>query len=382
MVISSIKVDESLKYRALEMDPSSREKTAFTTHGGLFEFLVMPFGLTNAPSPFQRLMECVLRGFSWKICLVYLDDVIIFSPSFEEHLQHLRLVFQRFRDANIKLKPSKCHFAHTEVNYLGHVVSWEGVRPDPEKIKAVQEFPIPKTPLDVRAFLGLSGYYRKFVRDFSRIAAPLHELTKKNAKFVWTDTCHASFLQLKEALISAPILAFPDFHLPFHLYVDASNDAIGMVLGQIHDNKEIVIAYAGRKLSAPEQHYSATEREALAVVAGIKHFQPYLYGRAFTVHTDHNALRWLMNVKDPTGRLARWSLYLQQYDFDIQHRAGRNNANADALSCRPYSASISALDTSGLQVERISDLQHKDPDFSGIITYLEDEILPEDSRSA
>ncbi|KAL9958568.1 hypothetical protein ACROYT_G035598 [Oculina patagonica] len=226
-------------YWQLEMEQSSREKTAFITHAGLFEFLVMPFGLTNAPS---------------------------------------------------------------------HVVSRDGVRPDPEKVKAVQDFPIPKTTRDVRAFLCLSGYYRKFVHDFSRIASPLHELTKKNVKFVWTDACQSSFLRLKEALLSAPILAFPDFSLRFHLYVDASNETIGMILGQIHDNKEVVILYAGRKLSSAEQHYSATEREALAVVAGIKHFQPYLYGRAFTVHSDHNALRWLMNVKDPTGRLARWSL--------------------------------------------------------------------------
>lgn len=172
---------------------------AFITHGWLFEFLVMHFGLTDAPSSFQRLAECVLRGFNCKICLVHLDNVIIFSPSFEEHLRHLRLVCYRFRDANIKLKPSKCHFSHAEVNYFGGVVSWDGVRPDPEKIKAVQDFPIPKTPLVVRAFLGLSGYYRKFVRDFSRSAAPLHDLTKKKPNFEWTDACHASFLHKKKS---------------------------------------------------------------------------------------------------------------------------------------------------------------------------------------
>ena len=366
-------------YWQLEMDPSSREKTAFTTHCGLFEFLVMPFGLTNAPSTVQRVMECVLQGLNWKICLVYLDDVIIFSPSFDSHLEHLPLVFQRFREANIKLKPSKCRFAHTKVNYLGHVVSREGVSPDPAKIKAVEEFPVPKKVRDVRAFLGLSGYYRKFVRDFSLIAAPLHDLTKKNVPFAWTDACQASFLQLKEALLTAPILAFPDFHLRFHLYVDASNEGIGMILGQIQNNKEVVIAYAGRKLNPAERNYSATEREALAVVAGIKYFQPYLHGRPFTVHSDHHALRWLMNVKDPTGRLARWSLYLQQHDFDIQYRAGKKNANADGLSRRPY---IAALDLPGLQTAKIFDMQRKDPDLMDLISYLEDEILPQDNRIA
>ena len=273
------------------MDPSTREKTAFATHCGLYEFLVIPFGLTNAPRSFQRVMQCVLQGLNWKICLVYLDHINIFSPTFEIHLKHLELVLQRFREANIKLKPSKCCFAHCNVNYFGHGVSREGVSPDPEKIKAVQEFPIPKTVHDVRTFLGLSGYYRKFPSNFSLIAAPLHDFTKKNAPFLWTDACHASFLQLKEALVSAPILAFPDFHLQFHLYVDASNEGIGMILGQIQNNREVAIAYGGRKLNSAEHDYSATQQEALAVVAAIKHFQPYLYGRSLIVHTDHNALR-------------------------------------------------------------------------------------------
>ena len=282
-------------------------------------------------------------------------------------------MLQRFREANIKLKPSKCRFAHCKVNYLGHVVSREGVSPDPEKIRAVQEFPIPKTVRAVRAFLGLSGYYRKFVPNFSLIAAPLHDLTKKNARFLWTDACHAYFLQLKVALVSAPILAFPDFHLQFHLYVDASNEGIGMILCQIQNNREVAIAYGGRKLNSAERNYSATEQEALAVVAAIKHFQPYLYGRPFIVHSDHNALRRLMNVKDPTGRLARWSLVLQQYDFEIHHRAGKNNANADGLSRRPYLSTIAAIDLSGLQITKVYDMQRKDPDLSDIILSLEDQ---------
>ena len=186
----------------------------------------------------------------------------------------------------------------------------EGISPDPEKIRAVQEIPIPKTDRNVHAFLSLSGYYRKFLPNFSLIAAPLHDFTKKNAPFLWTDACHASFLQLKEAFVSAPISAFPDFHLQFHLYVDASNEGIGMNLGQIQNNREAAIAYGWRKLNSAEHNYSATQREALAVVAAIKHFQSYLYGRPFIIHTDHNALRWLINVKDPTGRLARWSLFL------------------------------------------------------------------------
>ena len=219
-------------YWQVEMDPASREKTAFTTHAGLYEFTTMPFGLCNAPGTFQRLMECVLRGLTWQIALIYLDDVLVYSRTFEEHLQHLRLVFDRFREAGLKFKPSKCHFGQTKVNYLGHVITPEGLQPDPAKVKVVQEYPVPKTVKDVRAFMGLTNYYRKFIKGCVQIASPLHELTKKGTKFVWTDACQDAFDTLKKTLTEAPILAYPDFNLPFLLATDASNDAIGMVLGQ------------------------------------------------------------------------------------------------------------------------------------------------------
>ena len=193
---------------------------------------------------------------------------------------------------------------------------------------------------DVRAFLGLANYYRKFVKDFAKIAGPLHELTKKGLKFQWTNECQAAFDLLKTALTQAPILAYPDFTLPFDLYVDASDDALDMVLGQIHSGREVIISYRGRKLLPAEKNYSVTEREALAAVAGVKYFQPYLYGRKFTIHTDHNAVRWLMNIREPTGRLARWALLLQQYDFEIVHRSGKSNGNADALSRREYDSLV------------------------------------------
>ena len=269
-------------YWQAEVEPASREKTAFITHAGLYEFITMPFGLCNAPGTFQRLMECVLRGLTWQIALIYLDDVLVYSRTFEEHLHHLRLVFDRFRAAGLKLKPSKCHFGQRQVKYLGHVITSEGIQPDPEKIKVVQEYPVPKSVKDVRAFMGLTNYYRKFVKGFAHIASPLHDLTKKGASFLWTDDCQKAFETLKTALTQAPILAYPDFTQPFQLATDASNDAIGMVLGQKHNGKEVVIAYAGRKLSPAERNYSTTEREALSVVDGVRHFQPYLYGRKFS----------------------------------------------------------------------------------------------------
>ena len=245
-------------YWQLQMSDDSKEKTAFITHNGLYEFNRLPFGLCNSAATFQRAMTHILRGLEWDICLVYIDDLIIFSRSFDEHLLHLEQVFKRLREANVKLKPSKYHFVKPQVEYLGHIVSAEGLRPNPAKISAVKEFPIPKNVKDLRAFLGLCNYYRRFVKGFALIASPLNKLTSKNAKFSWSPECQTAFETLKQALISAPILSYPDFRLPFHLFVDASQTGIGLTLGQIVDGVERVIAYAGRDLNPAERNYSAT----------------------------------------------------------------------------------------------------------------------------
>ena len=358
-------------YWQISMDPSSTEKTAFISHAGLYEFNVMAFGLCNAPSCFQSLMECVLRGLTWKIALIYLDDVLVYSRTFDADLEHLRLVFDRFREAGLKLKPSKCHFGQKKVKFLGHVISKDGVLPDPDKVSAIKEYPVPRSVKDVRAFLGLANYYRKFVKDFAKIAGPLHDLTKKGLKFQWSDACQSAFETLKEALTQAPILAYPDFTLEFTLATDASDHGLGYVLGQVQNGREVVIAYGGRKLLPAEKNYSVTEREALAVVAGIKHYQHYLYGARFKVLTDHSAVRWLMSLKMPCGRLARWALLLQQYDFDIIHRAGVSNGNADALSRRSCDTIVAAIDNPGVQVDRVHYLQRQDPALADTIDYLE-----------
>ena len=370
-------------YWQIEMAADSKEKTAFITHNGLYEFNVLPFGLCNSPATFQRLMTHLMRGLEWSTCLVYIDDLIIFSRSFDDHLQHLEEVFKRLRDANVRLKPSKCHFVKPEVDYLGHLVSASGLRPNPDKIRAVQQFPTPRNVTDVRSFLGLANYYRRFIKGFAQIAAPLNNLTRKTVPFCWDDDCQTAFDRLKHALTTAPILAYPDFALPFHLYVDASQDGIGLTLGQTIDGKELAIAYAGRDLNKAERNYSATEREALAVIDGIKRFQPYLTGRKFIVHTDHTALKWLMSIQNPTGRLARWSMLIQNFDFDIVHRPGKLNGNADALSRRPYgTCSLNALDSAGVQTNRIYEYQRRDPALSDLITYLEEDILPQDRTKA
>lgn len=237
-------IDLQHGYWQVELAEQDHEKTAFTTGTGLYQFKVMPMGLTNAPATFQRLMEMVLRGLPWKICLVYLDDVLIYSRSFEEHLRHLEEVFRRFQASDLKLNPAKCCLAKDHVRFLGHIVSKNGIQPDPRNVESVKNWPTPRTPTEVRAFLGLCSYYRKFIRGFAHHAAPLHALTEKNVPFQWTAHCQDAFIYLQQALSNPPVLAFPDFALPFYLYKDASCSAIGAVLAQKHGPHEKVVAYA------------------------------------------------------------------------------------------------------------------------------------------
>ncbi|GBL83266.1 Retrovirus-related Pol polyprotein from transposon 297, partial [Araneus ventricosus] len=322
-------------YWQVEVRPEDREKTAFTTGQGLWQFKVMPFGLCNAPATFERLMETVLRGLSSEACLVYLDDIIIVGRTFEEHLSNHRKVFQRLQNANLKLSPKKCRFFQKEVTYLGHVISAEGVKTDPGKIKAVVDWPRPETIHDLRSFLGLCTYYRRFVKNFSTIARPLHKLTETKSNFNWTEECEKSFNSLKQALTSSPILTYPRTDKDFILDTDASNEGIGAVLSQNIGNEEHVIAYFSKSLGKPERNYCVTRKELLAIVKSIEHLHHYLYGQKFLLRTDHASLRWLLNFKEPEGQIARWIQRLQKYDFEIQHRKGTSHGNADALSRRP-----------------------------------------------
>lgn len=324
-------------YWQVEMGESSKMYTAFTTHCGLYEYNRMPFGLKNAPATFQRLMETVLSSLNWRQCLVYLDDVIVFSQSFEDHLVHLKDAFECIQGAGLKLKPSKCYFAQSEVKYLGHIVTENGIAPCPDKCAAVKEFPTPVDVKSLRGFLGLANYYRKFVLGFSKIAAPLNALLRKDAPFVWSDDCNKAFQELRDALCSPPVLAYPDFTKPFLLTTDASNSAVGGILGQIQDGKERVIQYVGRSMNKHERGYSITEKEGLAIVYCLKVFDPYLRNCKFKIITDHQALKYIFNEKENIGsRVARWAMALQQYDYTVVHRAGKVNENADALSRRHY----------------------------------------------
>jgi len=287
-------LDFASGYWQIEMAPKDRPKTALITREGLFEFEVMPFGLCNAPGEFQRLMNTMLSGMTWRDCLVYLDDIIIFTKGFDNHLIAIERIFTKIREAKLKLKGTKCQFAKPELVYLGYTITQTGILPDASKIASVKNFPCPINIKTVKSFIELCSYYsRRYVQNFS--------------------------VQID----SSPILAYPDFRKPFILFTDASDSGLGTVLSQIQDDKERVISYASRSLQATEKNYSVTERECLAIVWAIEYFHPYLLGKKFEVITDHSALQWFRTIKQPSGRLARWAMKLQHYNFDIKHRSGK-----------------------------------------------------------
>ena len=287
----------------------------------------MPFGLKNAPATFQRMMDTPLRGLINKHCFVYLDDIIIFGHSIEQHNQNLAIVLQRLRELGLKMQPDKCEFLKPELEYLGHVITAEGVKPNPNKIEAVRNFKTPTTPTEVKSFLGLAGYYRKFIRNFSKIAKPLTDLIKKDISFHWTDKQQNSLDTLKQKLCESPVLIYPDFSKTSTLTTEASNEGIRGVLSQGGHP----CCYVSRTLNPPERNYSTTEKELLAIVWAVKRLRQYLLGRKFLIRTDHQALKWLNNC-NPSSRLMRWRLKLEEYEYEIEYTKGKDNAAANALS--------------------------------------------------
>ena len=327
------KLDCKSAYWMIRMAEESKDLTAVITPFGKYSFNYMPFGLKNAPSTFQRAMDWVLAPLDY--AYPYLDDIIVFSPSWKEHLEALQQVFDRLIGANMKLKLSKCEFGMSSITYLGHLATREGIAQDPAKTKAIEEWPQPTNVTELRSFLGLASYYRRFVRNFSKLASPLHALLHKTVPYHWTRVQQHAFELLQRRLVTAPILIYPDFTKPFLLQTDWSKDAVGAILSQVgEDHLERVVAYASRTCQPAERAYAPVHGECLAVVWAVKLFRPYLYGTPFRVQTDHNALKWLMTTKDLTGKLARWSLKLQEYDFIIDYRKGALHANVDALSRR------------------------------------------------
>ena len=379
-------LDLASGYWQVEVEPRDREKTAFVIPSGLYEFRTMPFGLANAPATFQRLMQIVLQDMAPRHCLVYLDDVIVFGRTIDELLQNLRGVLTRLIKAGLRLKPSKCILLKKEVSFLGHVVSEKGIQTDSAKIDTIKSWPTPQSVDELRQFLGLASYYRRFVRDFARIAGPLHRLTEVGRKFVWSPECQNAFEALRCTLVTAPILTLPDLsetRRPFVLDTDASDFGIGAVLSQLGaDNSEHVVAYGSRCLNKSERNYCTTRKEMLALVFFMKHFRHYLLGKSFIVRTDHQALKWLQNFREAEGQVARWQEQLQAFDYECQHRPGRQHKNADALSRRPCrekfscptcsESHVSAVIMDVSDTEEWSLLQKQDPETRVIYQRLED----------
>lgn len=330
-------IDLKSAFHQIPLHQASKEKTAFTIPGrGLFQYKVMCFGLTSAPATQQRLMDSLFGPeFEGKVW-TYLDDLICVSTTFEEHLALLRTIMRRFQRANLTINLSKSKFFRSQLKYLGYVVDEHGLKTDPDKISAISDFPTPACRKDVKRFLGTASYYRRFIKNFSSIAGPLHALTstRKGAPpFKWTPEAETAFKELKAALTSAPVLACPDFDQAFAVHCDASDFGIGGTLTQVLKGEEHPIAFCSRALTPCERNYSATEREALAVVFVVEHFRPYLEGsKPFKIFTDHASLKWFLNLKNPSGRLERWGCRLSPYNFNIEHRRGVDNVVPDALS--------------------------------------------------
>ena len=324
-------IDLTQGFYQIPLSQDSREFTAFSTLEGHWEFKRMTMGMKQSPAIFQKLMTNVLSGLTPLKVMVYLDDILIFSRSLNEHANKLSEVFSRLKSHNLKIEPHKCNFLKREILYLGHKITSEGIKPDETKIQAVLNYPPPKTVKQIKSFLGLSGYYRKFIQNYSAIAKPLTTLLCKDVKFNWTEECQRSFDTLRTALCKHPILKYPDFEKKFYLTTDASGKALGAILSQIHDGKDFPVGYASRTLNKAESNYSTIETELLGIIFGVKFFKHYLLDTHFIIITDHQPLVYLMNLKNPLSRLARWKYYLLEYNFSIQYKAGSTN-KADALT--------------------------------------------------
>jgi hypothetical protein len=326
-------LDIKSAYWQIPMAESSKPYTAFTVpNRGLFQFTRMPFGLHNAPATWQRLVDGILGPELEPYVFVYLDDVIICTDTYEQHMEVLKEVLKRLKESGLTLGKDKCNFCKPEMRYLGYVINSSGLLVDPEKVNAILRIPPPKSVGEVRRIIGMASWYRRFIPNFSTLIGPLTSLLKKNKKFVWDEFCDVAFSSIKDHLVSAPVLSCPDFNLPFTVQTDASGFGIGAVLSQTIDGEEHVICYISRSLAKNERMFSVTERECLAVLWSIEKLGPFLEGTRFSVITDHHSLVWLNKLEKPSGRLCRWAVKLQQYDFEIIHRKGKEHVVPDALS--------------------------------------------------
>ncbi len=328
-------------FHQIPLDKESRQYTAFSTMDRHFQYCVMPQGLAGSPITFQKLMIQILQGLLYKCCVVFCDDILVYSPDFSTHMHDLQAVMDRLAQANLTLSPKKCEFGKKSIRYLGHILSEKGITPNPDRTAAIDNYPVPKKPQHIRRFTGMTGFYRRFIPRYAEIANPLTDLLKKDTKFKWSDSCQSAFHTLKKKLTSEPVLRYADHSRPFTLTTDASKTGISFILGQKDENGHDYVCYYGaRALRKHEKNYGSTDLEALAVVEGVDKFHVYLIDKPFTIFTDHQALKYLIEskFKGKTGRMARWAQQLMPYNYTVVYKPGKTNVCADALSRVPYAA--------------------------------------------
>lgn len=363
------KLDLSQSYYQLKLNEESRKYTAFTTDK-MYQFKRCPMGLKTSPSVFSRLMTIAMAGINYKQAFIYLDDLVIIGKSVQDHAKNLLCVFERLRKVNLKLNPLKCEFLRKEIVYLGHKITSEGIVPDPSKVQSLRSYPAPQNADEVKRFVAFANYYRRFIPQFAKIAYPLNKLSKKNAIFNWDSECQLAFEKLKNVLTQPPVLSYPDFseNNLFILNTDASRQGLGATLANSNGQ---VVAYASRSLKPAETRYPVIDLELLAIVWAVKHFRPYLYGRKFKICTDHRPLVYLFGMKDPSSRLTKYRLYLEEYDFEVEYVPGRNNAAADALSRIP-------IPNNGLSSNHLKEMREQ---VVSVLTRQQARILQQDNTN-
>lgn len=319
-------------FHQIPLDQESRKYTAFSTPNGHFHFKRLPFGLNVSPNSFQRMMNIAMAGLTPECAFIYIDDIVVTGCSTDHHLDNLRRIFERLRHYNLKLNASKCKFFRTEVAYLGHNITDRGILPDNSKFDALKNFPTPTNAEEARRFVAFCNYYRKFVPNFAHIAKPLNDLQRKGSIFQWTSAHEQSFQTLKQYLMSPQILRYPDLSKKFILTTDASDIACATVLSQMYEEGDFPIAFASKSFTPGERNKPIIEKELTAIHWAVNYFKPYLYGNRFLVRTDHRPLVYLFNMKNPTSKLTRMRVDLEEFDFDIEFVAGKANVCADALS--------------------------------------------------
>lgn len=319
-------------FHQIKLNENDKEKTAFSIGHRKFQFTRMPFGLKGSPITWQVYLTEKLGQLLHANVMVYMDDILSYNKTTEGHEKTLRKIFQILRDCGLKIKIEKTKLFAREIKYLGHVINQDGVKPDEKNIEAVRKFPVPKNLKELQRFLGMASYFRKFIRNFAKKAAPLHQLCRKNVNFTWSKQCQEAFETLKNALITAPVLAYPNFAKKFYISVDASNYAVGAYISNEPPSNDRPIEYFSKALSTAQQNYATTHKELLAIILAIEKFQHYIWGKHFVIHTDHQALTYLFSQNKVGSRLLRWKLLLAEYDFDIIHRKGSNNVVSDCLS--------------------------------------------------